>query len=507
MRRVLATAAVAVAFIPAAPAQAGDEAAARAAALRGAQWLAGLQAPDGSGVGGFGLTALAAGGLHPADVRVGSGPSAQAKTYADWVATGAGPRGTDLARSLLAAHAAGIDPALISADRNFVAEALALWDGRRLYDPGAASSLSDDIFGTLGLAAVGAPQPLLDGLAAFLRSQQTATGGWNFTEGATAASVDMTGAGVGALCAAGVPVTDPAVVKALTLLRDRQDVNTAGWGANSDTAGWVVSGLRTCGVDPKTWIRNGRDPLDDLMGRQLPSGGFRWRDADTTENALATLDSIRPLGGAGFTADPPPRAGGAPRFLEPPVVADGTLVPVGVVVDYGIAVRACSVKARTGEPLQTVLDAAVAAGCLTPGAFSVARRSGAPSAPVNAGDVVTLSREERVAAPSERVVVVERLVARPDVRITAVVRKGGKLVIAGTGSGPVRVGVARVSGKLCRAVRASGRLGKRVACAEALTLRTVAGTSTWRVELRAGAGRYKIRAVVGDAVAGLAATV
>ena len=113
------------------------------------------QAPDGSGVGGFGLTALAAGGLHPADVRVGDGPSAQARAQADWAASGAGPRGTDLARSLLAAHAAGIDPALITAERNFVAETLALLDGRRLYDPGASSSLSDDIFGTLGLAAVG----------------------------------------------------------------------------------------------------------------------------------------------------------------------------------------------------------------------------------------------------------------------------------------------------------------------------------------------------------------
>src|SRR5262245_53953849 len=82
-------------------------------------------------------------------------------------ATGAGPRGTDLARSLLAAHAAGIDPALITAERNFVAETLALFDGRRLYDPGAASSLSDDIFGTLGLAAAGAPQPVLDALAGF----------------------------------------------------------------------------------------------------------------------------------------------------------------------------------------------------------------------------------------------------------------------------------------------------------------------------------------------------
>ena len=360
MKGLVAAAAIAAVFVPATPARAGsararrggagDEAAARAAAKRGAEWLAGRQAADGSGLGGFGLTALAAGGLHPADVRVGDGPSAQARAQADWAASGAGPRGTDLARSLLAAHAAGIDPTLITAERNFVAETLALFDGRRLYDPGAASSLSDDIFGTLGLAAADAPQPLLDALATFLRSQQTATGGWNFTEGAANASLDMTGAGVGALCAAGAPVSDPAVAKALTFLRERQDPLTAGWGANSDTAGWVVSGLRTCGVDPKQWIRNGLDPLDDLMSRQLPSGGFRWRDTDTTENALATLDSVRPLGGAGFTADPPARAGGAPRLLAPPEVADGTEVPVGVVVDYGVAVRACSVRARTGSP-------------------------------------------------------------------------------------------------------------------------------------------------------------
>ena len=242
MKGLVTAAAIAAVLVGASPAYAGDEAAARAAARRGADWLRGLQQANGSGLGGFGLTALAAGGVHPADVRVGDGPSAQERAQADWAAAGAGPRGTDLARSLLAAHAAGIDPTLITAERNFVAETLALFDGRRLYDPGAASSLSDDIFGTLGLAAVDAPQPILDALATFLRSQQTATGGWNFTEGAVNASVDMTGAGVGALCAAGVPVSDPAVAKALAFLRERQDPVTAGWGQNSDTAGWVVSG-------------------------------------------------------------------------------------------------------------------------------------------------------------------------------------------------------------------------------------------------------------------------
>jgi hypothetical protein len=326
---------------------------------------------------------------------------------------------------------------------------------------------------------VGAPQPLLDALATFLRSQQTATGGWNFTEGAANASVDMTGAGVGALCAAGAPVSDPAVAKALAFLRERQDPVTAGWGANSDTAGWVVSGLRTCGVDPKQWVRNGRDPLDDLMSRQLPSGGFKWRDTDTTENALATLDSVRPLGGAGFTADPP---GG--RLLAPPAVAEGTLVPVGVVVDYGVAVRACSVRARTGEPLESAITAAPCVSEWGTGAWSVAHRGDRPV--VVAGDVITLRRSIApgvVPVPGERIV--ERAV--PAVRITSVVRRGGRLVV--TTQGAARIGVARVSARKCRPVRANGRLGRRVACGEALTM--LPGP---RLELRAGAGRYLIRA-------------
>jgi hypothetical protein len=482
MKGLVAAAALAAVLVPVSPAFAGDEVAARAAAKRGAEWLAGLQRPDGSGLGGFGLTALAAGGLHPADVRVGDGPSAQTRAQADWAASGAGPRGTDLARSLLAAHAAGIDPTLISAERNFVAETLALFDGQRLYDPGAASSLSDDIFGTLGLGAVGAPQPLLDALAAFLRSQQTATGGWNFTEGAANASVDMTGAGVGALCAAGAPVSDPAVAKALAFLRERQDPVTAGWGANSDTAGWVVSGLRTCGVDPKQWVRNGRDPLDDLMSRQLPSGGFKWRDTDTTENALATLDSVRPLGGAGFTADPPERSAGQ-RFLDPPVVPDGTEVPVGVVVDYGVAVRACSVRVRTGAPIETVGATAPCVSEWGSGTWSIAHRD--DSSVVRPGDVVTLRRATPVAAPTERVV--ERIVQTPTARITGVTRRRGRLVI--TTSGAERIGVARVSGRRCRPVRASGRLGRRVACGDALSM--LPGP---RLELRAGPGRYLIRA-------------
>jgi hypothetical protein len=80
LRRGLAVALAAAAAVAAQPAAApaATEAEARAGAARGAQWLRTRQAADGSGLGGFALTALAAGGVHPADVRVGDGPSAAA---------------------------------------------------------------------------------------------------------------------------------------------------------------------------------------------------------------------------------------------------------------------------------------------------------------------------------------------------------------------------------------------------------------------------------------------
>jgi hypothetical protein len=376
-RRALIAAALAGVTLAAAAhtatAPAATEAQAREAAARGAQWLRARQAADGSGLEGFALTALAAGGVHPADVRVGDGPSAAEWQLGRWAASGPGPRATDVARSILAAHASGIDPARVTAELNLVARLAAYWDGTKLLDTGASTSLSDDIFGLLALAAARAPSSLLDGVAARIRSQQTAAGGWSFTDGATSPSLDMTGAALAALCAAGRRAPDPDVDEALAYASGRQDAATGGFGGNSDTAGWVVSGLRACGEDPigPAWKPAQQDALDFLISQQLPSGGFKWLPGDATENTLATMDAIRPLGGWAFTADPPAREGGGPRELPVPEVAAGTLVPMTLVVDFGPGVpignpgrvRACAVQAPASGTLTEVLAAAT--GCVT----------------------------------------------------------------------------------------------------------------------------------------------
>ena len=267
----LAAAAAAIAAAHPAAAPAATEAEAREAAARGAQWLRTRQAADGSGLGGFALTALAAGGLHPADVRVGDGPSAAAWQLDSWATAGPGARATDVARSVLAAHASGIDPARVTPQLNLVARMASYWDGTKLLDPGAATSLSDDVFGLLALGAAGAPQSLLDGVAARIRGQQTAAGGWNFSDGATVPNLDMTGAALAALCTAGRRSPDPEVDEGLAYVRGLQDPATGGFGGNSDTAGWVVSGLRACHEDPigAAWRPAEKDALDFLLSQQL----------------------------------------------------------------------------------------------------------------------------------------------------------------------------------------------------------------------------------------------
>ena len=526
--------------VAAPPASAASEQDARAAASRGAQWLVGnLLQSDGSGLGGFGLTGLAAGGIHPADaVASGGSASAADNTLAAWRANGPGTRANDVARSLLSAHAAGIDPARISATENFVARAATFWDGSRVFDPiqAQASLISDDIFTTLGLAAAGAPRVWLEAISGRIRAAQTADGGWNFPEAASSGSVDMTGAAIAALCASGSPAADPDVREGLAFLKGRQSTTTAGW-ANTDSAGWAVSGLRACGIDPEgtQWRESARSPLDYLIAQQLPSGAFRFLETDTTDNALATLDAARPLGGFAFTAEPPARPGGAPRLLPVPVVAPGTTVPVTLVIDYGAAVpigspgrvKTCRVQIASETPLSALLSAGRTAS--TPLACVVQHSStngrlaslngigedsargrgwtlsidGGPAGPslarpVPFGSTVLVRYGASLAGTAPRPSAdpphtsYPRPTAKAALRITSLrVRRLGRrrvLMIAGTTQGgtrgaKVRVAVARLRGSRCQPLLKNGRLGRPRSCRTPASSRTAAGVRRWQTRL------------------------
>jgi hypothetical protein len=405
---------------------------ARATAEAGARWIAAQQQPDGR-VPGFGgdwaVTALAATGVHAADVRTGpSAPSLQDALLGAWTELGSGPSVTSYARDVLIGEAGGLQPSRIDVEQNFVAGLVARYDGRHL---DGAASVNGQAFGILALRAAGVPATALRTLADGLRQQQAADGGWSFAAPSARGDVDMTGAAVAALCAAGATADDPLVSEGLAYLRAAQDQVTGGiasafLGLNTDSTAWAVSGLNACGVDPYSWdAAQGADPVDFLIAQQNPDGSFQWRSGDGAKNLYSTQSAVRALAGFAFTAPVPARADGTSpvqrSVAEPPV---GAPVPMTLVIDGGEelsggrTVRMCAVAAPAGAtvggllaaarvrstPLDCVADFAVDGGRLSrvngiaamPGisAWTIRRDGGAPdveaTAPLGLGSTVVL---------------------------------------------------------------------------------------------------------------------
>jgi hypothetical protein len=360
---------------------------AEAAAAAGAAWFANEQQANGALAGDWGMTALAAAGVNAADVRTSLvDPSAQDFYAGEWAAKGPGGVGTDFERVVLAGSAGGVQTSRVAANRNMVAQIAALWDGKQI---GSTGLLNDDIFGVLALDRVEAPQPLLAEIADVIRAKQMPNGGWSWSNGPSAvAEADITGSVLGALCAAGAdPQTDPAIQNALGYLHSVQDQTNGGFAsppffpANTDSTGWVSSGLIACGIDPQSleWTTSsGKTPFDYLLSMQLGDGRFCWKDAVTCDGsaAYATWDAVRPLAGEAWSAPAPPRdVASEPAVRVAPPVAAGTEVPLALVIDYGNGeVEMCRINIPSASDLGTALavaeNTATPSGCVTEGEVS-----------------------------------------------------------------------------------------------------------------------------------------
>lgn len=406
--------------LPAA-AQAASQAEIDAAIDKAVAYAAGKQDPATGGIEDFGgewmVTALAAAGVDAGDLRVGDGdPSLRDFYLGEYVSppwNADPPTGTanQYAGAVLFSHAAGLDPARISADSNQPAQLAGRWNPKT--GSFGENSSNNATFAILAMRTAGLPSWALAPTVEFLRRNQHDDGGWTFTAALDPASqaepseADMTGAAVAALCEAGVPTYDPDVAAALTYLQELVISGTGGieyiWGPpNSDVNAWVISGLNACGLDPQgaEWTVGGKNPVDFLLSLQVPepaegAGGFGYMDTSGA-SLYSTQDALRALAGAAFTAAPQ-------SVLPPPSVAAGTPVPHLLAIELAPGnVRLCKVTAPAGAPLTDLLEVAETAsrpaGCVNSFAVDGGKVSAINGVVPDGADEAWLVRLDRGAA-------------------------------------------------------------------------------------------------------------
>ncbi len=354
----------------------------------GATYFSSQQNATTGAIEGFGneqaVTALIAAGVDAADLRASAGdPSLQDFLSDEYGSAAWGddpPQGlvTEYEQAILTAHAAGLDPARLSAISNQPAQLAGLWN------PAAGSfgepTNNSTVFGLLAMEETPLPRWALAPALSFLRRNQHDDGGWTYlsslTPGAKAepSEEDMTGAAIAGLCQAGAPTYDPAISAALEYLNRRLADTSGGieylYGPpNADATGWVVSGLNACGIDPQSpaWTTSAdKTPIDFLLSLQVQSGngagGFGYEDASAA-NFYASQDALRAIAGAAFTAEPQ-------SVRTPPTVTAGTPVPHLLAIELAPGnVRMCKVTAAVGASLAEVLaaaeDTSYPAGCVT----------------------------------------------------------------------------------------------------------------------------------------------
>ncbi len=327
MRRVVIVVAVGAALAGSGLALA-DTAGQQATVDSTVRFLQGRQGTDGGfaepggepspGITGWVNLALASAGINPQDQsRCGESSWAFATTHfaegleeeLAWpqIAT------TAFERELLVVDAAGGDPHSF-AGYDLVGEILArqLPDGSFPYVPGGeAGGANDTIFAILALGPVHEPAAEAAIAAArewVVEAQNEESGGWYYSGKSAVSEVDMTGAALEALVAAGPPTAEPALAayreaeeKGLGYLRRAQlpdggfpALPTSEAESNVASTAWAVQAIWATGGNPETWVDEGHEPLDYMESMQDPTDGhIRWR-ASTDLNGIWMTAYVTP---------------------------------------------------------------------------------------------------------------------------------------------------------------------------------------------------------------------
>jgi hypothetical protein len=204
---------------------------------------------------------------------------------------------TAFERELLVVDASGTDPHDF-AGHDLVAEILdrQLEDGSFPYVEGGTKGESNDtIFAILALSPIheAKVEAAIEAAREWVIGAEDEDGGWYYSGKGPVSEVDMTGAALEALVAAGAP-TEPAALAAyetaerrgLGYLEEAQ-LPDGGFPAlprsegesNVASTAWAVQGIWATGGNPEDWkaAPEGREPLDYMESMQQSDGHIRWR--------------------------------------------------------------------------------------------------------------------------------------------------------------------------------------------------------------------------------------
>jgi len=198
-------------------------------------------------------------------------------------------------------------------------------DGSFPYTPdGKAGESNDTIFAILALSPIHEPavEAAIERAREWVVSAQDDDGGWYFSGKSQASEVDMTGAALEALAAAGPPRSEPRLAayeeaekEGLEYLKRSQLPDggfparpTAERESNVASTAWAVQGIWATGGNPEGWKVDpeGREPLGYMESMQQPDGHIRWR-ASSDMNGIWMTAYVTPAF-AGQALPMPPAA-------------------------------------------------------------------------------------------------------------------------------------------------------------------------------------------------------
>jgi hypothetical protein len=245
---------------------------------------------------------------------------------------------TAFERELLVVDAAGTSVHNF-AGFDLVGEILArqLPDGSFPFVPGGHGEVNDTVFAILGLSLVHEPaaQAAVQYATRWLIGVQNSDGSWPAQHpGIERGEVDMTGAAIQALNAAGRHGTE-AEQKAIAYLRGAQEPSGGfpeypGEGeSNVASTAWAVQGIWATGENPEAWlVGSGKEPLSYMESLQQPDGHIRWKQSEEMNGVWMTAYVAPAFAGQALPIAAVPRA--LQRKPIPPSTGSVTSPTAGV---------------------------------------------------------------------------------------------------------------------------------------------------------------------------------